>query len=287
MASYEESVTEELFSDYPIQRKHDVGVIGKPIHAALWTQHKSKLVGEYIRLFTFITKHGTYIDGFAAPQKRSDIEACSANVVLQNKPAWLKNFWLCDLDPEGCKILRELVDQDDKGRDIVILEGDFNKSVDVILGSGTIKEKTATFALLDQRGFECEWETVRKLAQHKSERKIEIFYFLATGWLDRSLAGFHSSDVPEAWWGRSDWADLKGMNGTLRANLLAKRFIDEFGYAHSVPFAIHKRQNGGRIMYHMIHASDHPEATKLMRRAYLAACGRGIITEADQFALSI
>jgi hypothetical protein len=52
-------------------------------------------------------------------------------------------------------------------RDIHIYHGDFNSKID---------EKEATFCLLDQRTFECDWQTVEKLARYKkSGNKIELF----------------------------------------------------------------------------------------------------------------
>ena len=43
---------------------------------------------------------------------------------------------------------------------------------------------------------------------------------------------------------------------------------DELGYKHVYAYPIYSRENGGRILYHMIHASDHDEAPKIMNRAY-------------------
>ena len=37
---------------------------------------------------------------------------------------------------------------------------------------------------------------------------------------------------------------------------------------YTVGLFIHWKKEGGRIMYRMIHASDHEEAPKLMERAY-------------------
>jgi three-Cys-motif partner protein len=148
----------------------------------LWTENKARLIGEYIKLFTYITKHGAYIDGFAAPQRRHRVDLCSAKMVLEAEPKRVRDFWLCDLDPGGLRILHEIANANKaKGRRIEIVGGDFNVTVDAILASGRIKEKTASFSLLDQRTFECSWNTVQKLARHKTTKKIEIFYFLATG----------------------------------------------------------------------------------------------------------
>ena len=64
------------------------------------------------------------------------------------------------------------------------------------------------------------------------------------------------------------------MGGIVRAKLLAKRFIDELGYVYAYPYSIHSRTRGGRTMYHMIHATDHPDAPPLMLRAYRKVSGR-------------
>jgi three-Cys-motif partner protein len=163
-----------------------------------------------------------------------------------------------------------------------VLPGDFNETVFKILEAGTIGEKTATFALLDQRTFECEWGTVVALSQHKRRTKIELFYFLATGWIDRSLGALRAERTMakvERWWGRADWSILRGMNGTLRAKMVAKRFEDELGYGKANVYPIHSERRGGRVMYHMIHATDHAEASPLMIRAYRKVSGR---TEVDQ-----
>ena len=49
---------------------------------------------------------------------------------------------------------------------------------------------------------------------------------------------------------------------------IISRFRDELGYVVATPWPIYERQHGGRIMYFMIHATDHPEALHLMSRAY-------------------
>lgn len=162
-------------------------------------------------------------------------------------------------------------------RKVEVLPGDFNDTVYEILKSKRIKEKTATFALLDQRTFECEWRTVVALSKHKTETKIELFYFFPTGWVDRSLGAIKAAPTIKKvrnWWGRDDWRNLQGLNGTIRAMMVAKRFEDEMGYKQAKVYAIHSEKRGGRIMYHMIHATDHPEATPLMVRAYRKVSGR-------------
>jgi three-Cys-motif partner protein len=159
-----------------------------------------------------------------------------------------------------------------RGRTIEIVPGDFNHTVHDVLANAKITENTASFCLLDQRTFECHWDTARALAAHKRMNKIELFYFLASGWLDRSLAGTtRNVELVEKWWGRPEWSKLKGMGAEPRAEALRSRFCDELGYAHAYAWPIYERGADGRLMYHMIHATDHPDAPKIMNRAYFNA----------------
>jgi hypothetical protein len=43
---------------------------------------------------------------------------------------------------------------------------------------------------------------------------------------------------------------------------------DELGYKHVCAWPIDSKEKGGKISYHMIHASDRDEAPKVMNRAY-------------------
>lgn len=263
------------------------------IRRALWTENKAKLVANYLGYFVYITKHGCYIDGFAGPRQAGVTGSWAAEQVLAREPKLLREFFLCDQDTEKVAALEEMKARQPevRGRDIRVLPGDFNITVDHILASGVVTERKATFCLLDQFTAECHWETVRKLASHKKEgTKIEVFYFLASGWIDRALAGFTKNiDIPEAWWGRGDWASLQGLHSQRRAEMVCDRFRRELGYAYANAWPILERGDSGRVMFHMIHATDHPEAPKLMVRAYRAAslepeAARQIEMNLDDFA---
>jgi len=250
--------------------------IDKPIRFSpaarpIWTENKSQLIERYLFYFVLITKHGTYIDGFAGPQYATKLDAWSAKRVLGSQPSYLREFWLCELAPKGVASLEQLIREQPKrkGRSITLVPGDFNRNVSTILERSKITEKTASFCLLDQRTFECEWSTVQTIASYKKTNKIEIFYFLASGWLNRSIAATSKNhDVVERWWGKSDWQSLRGMKAWDRLNLILGRFKSELGYKHVFAWPIYSRENGGRVLYHMIHATDHDEAPKIMHRAY-------------------
>ena len=193
----------------------------------------------------------------------------TARLILQLEPKWLRNFYLCELDKSQFELLEKLKHEqpDEKGRTIDIHRGDCNTWIPSILSK--IKEKEATFCLLDQRTFECQWKTVEAVAHHKkdSNNKIEIFYFLPNAWLGRAIAATRDKKIIRQWWGRSDWKNLEVMTSSTRRESFTERFR-ELGYRSVKPWPIYDKKEGRRIMYWMIHATDHLEAPTLMRRAY-------------------
>jgi three-Cys-motif partner protein len=243
----------------------------------VWTENKAQFIMRYLRYFVYITKHGTYIDGFAGPQAERETDSWAAKLVLESEPKRIRHFHLCDASPsqvtrlDALKSSQVLLDSSGKPvhREITIYSGDFNKRVDEILEAGTISEKEATFCLLDQRTFECEWSTVEKLARYKkSGMKIELFYFLANSWLNRALSAQKDMDRLARWWGRDDWPRLREMSRDTRRDAMVERMKSELGYKYVMPWQIFKRKSGGMVMYYMIHATDHPEAPVQMSRAY-------------------
>ncbi len=53
--------------------------------------------------------------------------------------------------------------------------------------------------------------------------------------------------------------------------LVCQRFRAELGYAFVAAYPIFDKDEGDRVMYYMIHASDHDEAPALMVRAHYKA----------------
>jgi three-Cys-motif partner protein len=240
----------------------------------IWTENKARLIERYLYYFVLITKHGTYVDGFAGPQQPDKPEMWAAKLALQNEPRWLRRFYLFEQDLRQYQHLCVLKAEqpEDPERVIEAYHGDFNALIEDFLLGRPIGEREATFCLLDQRTFECHWSSVELLATYKtSGMKIELFYFLPSGWLDRAVAAQKDEDVLAAWWGRDDYGELRHMKGLDRAKVFCDRFKKEFNYKFADPWPIYERKTGGRVMYHMIHATDHPEAPHLMHRAYHTA----------------
>ena len=240
----------------------------------IWTENKAKLIERYLFYFVMITKHGTYIDGFAGPQEREKPHMWAAKLVLESEPRWLRNFYFFDKGQEQIEYLEKLRDAQprDTKRKIEVIGGDFNVQVARVLDAKSVKKSEACFCLLDQRTFECWWETLVRLARYKSsEHKIELFYFLPNHWFNRALTALGDKTPVRLWWGRDDWEKLYKLDASQRKDLIVRRFKDELGYHSVKPWPIYEKKEGGTVMYYMIHSTDHPIAPGLMARAYKRA----------------
>lgn len=253
-------------------------VFKRPSHP-IWTENKAKLIERYLYYFVLITRHGTYIDGFAGPQRPDKTEMWAAKLVLESEPRWFRHYHLYDIKRKQVDLLRQLHDSQagttllgkNLHREVCITLGDFNVLVNDLLRGKTIRDKEATFCLLDQQTFECKWKTVKSLSEYKRAHKIELFYFLAHGWIRRAISAVRNEQMLVDWWGRDDWPKLREMPAEGIREAFCARFKDELGYKSVTPWPIFERENGKAIMYYMIHATDHPEAPHLMSRAYSKA----------------
>lgn len=239
----------------------------------IWTENKAQLIQKYLFYFVWVTRHGTYIDLFAGPQKIGKPGLWAAELVITSQPPRLRNFFLFEEDAEKLEMLealkaRALSEPSRSQRKIVIYRGDCNRSITRMLRDHSIRDTEATFCLLDQRTFECDWKTVVQVATHKrGGYKIELFYFLANAWIDRAESR-RNDDRIQQWWGRDDWREFFRLPNVERPLVLMERLRSEFGYRYVYPFPIYARHDGGRTMYWMLHATDHPAAPRLMHQAY-------------------
>jgi three-Cys-motif partner protein len=269
----------DLFDLTPFTHERGVRKYAQ-LQGHLWTEHKAKLIQRYLRLFVFITHNGTYLDAFAGPQSKGGrYKNWAVKLVLESRPAWFKRFHLFELTDASYDALLKLktAQPEIKGRMITVHKGDSNVTLPAFLAANPIKDSQATFCLLDQRTMECNWDTVKALATHKrGGNKIELFYFLAQGWIDRTFAAIKNDKDGKLcrWWGRQDWQAVVRAKGMARAQLFVERFKEELGYQYAFAFPIYERGGTGRAMFYMIHATDHNDATDLMIRAYNKGGGR-------------
>jgi three-Cys-motif partner protein len=251
----------------------------KNLKRPIWTENKAKFIQRYLYYFVQVTKHGTYIDAFAGPQRTTKLDAWAAKLVLEGQPRtfYLRHYYLIELDKKKIPLLEELQHEhappNRKRRvKIHIRQGDCNVIIPDLLASRPISDTEATFCLLDQRTFECHWATLQSLATYKtSGNKIELFYFLPNSWLPRAVSRMKNMERLHQWWGRDDYAAFLRTSQTKRLEQVCERFRTELRYAYVTPFPIFEQRHSRRIMYYMIHATDHAAAPKLMTYAYNTA----------------
>jgi three-Cys-motif partner protein len=255
----------------PSKRSEHIKQLAYPF----WTENKANLIARYLYYFVLVTKHGSYVDGFAGPQKPNKPEMWAAKLVIENdEPRWLRNFYLFEKKRSQYKYLYQLKESQPKElqEKIHVYHGDFNLLINNFLRERPIREKEATFCLLDQRTFECHWSTLEALASYKKVgMKFELFYFLSVRWFDRAVSAIKNNDLLTAWWGREDWTEFVKMDALSRADFFCKRVKNELKYNSVIAWPIYNRKDGGRKMYYMIHATDHAIASNLMHRAYYTA----------------
>ena len=272
--SFRVSTEYDLFGPVPPEAKPEK----KPatpveLSGRLWTGQKSRLIAEYLHRFLYVTKSGTYLDLFAGPQSETYDDDWSIKRVVERRDEGpnLGYFAACDNSPEQIKRLERLRDTyADRPFTFNIYHGDANVQVNRMLRDAPTG--LPSFCLIDQRTFECDWATVKTVAEYKADDKfkIEIFYFFAEAWLDRAWKSRKNHETLRRWWGRDDVLEFFALRNVYRSHELKRRFIGEFGYKYVQPWSIHKQGDQGRTMYFMIHASDHYRATRLMSEAYNA-----------------
>jgi three-Cys-motif partner protein len=226
-----------LGSDWPVPDTDGSRVILFNSIRPIWTEHKAKLIERYLYYFVMITHHGTYIDGFAGPQETDMPEMWAAKLVFESEPRWLQRFYLCELKPSSIAALEGLKSsqpprnkaKNEPKRSVSIVAGDFNKTVAEVLAGDNVPSKQATFCLLDQRTFECDWATVKRLAAHKSPHKIELFYFLPAHWFGRAFHETKDKTEIQRWRGRDDWSTLGDSTDRDRADLRCTRCLKQLG----------------------------------------------------------
>lgn len=281
-----------LFGDFDLGRKPtsvSTNIVGAQLPQSwvrpppIQSEDKSKLIADYLANFQRVTHGGLYIDGFAGPQKLSHTSAWTARRVLEITPPRLRRFWLCEMDTAGLGHLQQLKRKHhmtySSSRRVHVMEGDFNKTIHMILKSPAMTQKTAIFALLDQRTTECHWSSVQAIAARRGRFKIEIMYFLGVSWLHRSLK---TSSTPQRlaeinnWWGGADWPEYLELSQLHFGQMFADRFTQELGYRFVIMYPVYQDRAGSRVSFFLIHASDHPEAPKLMGRSYVRVIGKDL-----------
>ncbi len=117
----------------------------------VWTKNKAQFIAEYLKRFTYVTKHGTYLDAFAGPQTEAETEYdnWAARLVLKNEPKRLRRFHLFEKEKSQIQLLKKLAEKHHepgelkKHRKVCVHSGDVNTKLPAFLQKNPIAEKEA------------------------------------------------------------------------------------------------------------------------------------------------
>lgn len=189
-------------------------------------------------------------------------------------PSFTHLYWV-DADP-GCTASLQMHREEHSDRNIRIYEGDANAGIDDVLLD--LPKIYPTFAFLDPRGTELHWQTVSKLARHKtgSRTKIELFILFP---FNQGIARLMPHDpqrmVNEEALDRFmpdplRWREVYKRRAAMTAAEFRRTMLEEYvnglqslGYKYVPPprlVSTPKRQP----LYFLVFASDHPAGENIM-----------------------
>lgn len=254
-----------------------------------WTEQKLAMLADYLPAFTTASKRAPtklYLDLFAGDARNfsrttgEEIDG-SPRVALLAEPPFTKVV-LFELPSLAARLEADLRTEF-PGRDLTVVPGDCNDTIDMTLAGLAPLRWSPTFALVDQYAAEIRWPTLDTLAQFRAgPRKTELWLLFAPSMLPRGLAS-EDSVAAERFQQRVDAMfgthDLRSLHERCKAgeisaadlradlvNLMRWRLETELGYAVTHTFEM--KNTRGVPLYEMIFATDDKTGNKIMRSIY-------------------
>lgn len=246
---------------------------------------KLNALGRYLPAFTSASKQAAetlYLDLFSGSIENTHRETGEAirgsvELALSTSPEFSR-LVLCELDPRKAASLREYVQTHHPGRNVVVLEGDCNKSIPAYLHTLAVDDprsrRAAVFAFVDQYSADVTWEALQALAAFRhGAKKTELWLYFGDSFIRRGLStGEDYFRRVDAMFGDQRWREIHEgrAQGMLDAeeekkelvNLMRWRLQHSLGYRRTIPLRV--TRSTGHDLYTMIFATDHPVGEKIM-----------------------
>lgn len=275
-----------------------------------WTELKLDILEQYLDRFTTASQRmdsRVFLDAFAGQglgrnRRTGKLFEGSARVALSVSDPPMTHLRFFELDPSNADRLRQDLDSEFPGRDIIVHQGDCNDKIREALRELIPVNWAPTFAFLDPDGIQLRWSTLRELAAHKqrSRNKVEMWLLFSTMGLVRRLAldeeklRPHDEKAATDAFGDESWRPIYDLRRTNQLNgqqaraeyinLYRWKLEHELGYTHT--FALEIRNDRGVPIYAMVFATDNEAGKKIMRHLYekaaLAAPRRRELVKAEQ-----
>ena len=189
-----------------------------------------------------------------------------------------------ELQEDKLKALRQRAEAREINAALRTHVGDANTIAPDLISN--IRARTPVFVLQDPEGMELEWanvEAVASASRGKRKRKPEQLINFSDGvlrlfWTKQPLTAV-LEDRLDSYFGTDAWREIvrdRSAGGlksweTIRAavDLYKKRLRDDLGYSHVLDREIRRDQvTRGPLAYHLVFASDHDAAHRIMRDAF-------------------
>ncbi|QXJ22530.1 three-Cys-motif partner protein TcmP [Actinomadura graeca] len=255
-----------------------------------WTEQKLDILSDYLAGFSKASiraKQTVYLDLFAGQAEnvsrepsRHTIQGSPKRALAVDPPLSVLRFFEL---PNNAQKLENSLRAAYPQRDLKVIPGDCNETIDDVLTELTPLNWAPTFAFLDQQSTEVEWPTLVKLARHKRQDKpkTELWLLCASGLIPRGLRIRGNLDPgvvsrTNEMFGTDEWFDAleATQNGILSGpqfeheltNLMRWRMERVLGYRKTRAFRV--MNTNGRDIFEMIFATDHDAGDKIMKWSY-------------------
>ncbi len=169
-----------------------------------------------------------------------------------------------------------------------VVRGDCNATIDDTLAELAAFRWAPAFAFVDQQAAEVHWETIRKVADFRRNRrklKTEIWILMSPAMIVRGVRGTNAAKFIEQvtrMYGNEDWKRIQAARWRddisasdyrdEMVNLMRIRLQDDLGYQYTQRIPMHLPN--AVAVYDMVFATDHWAGDNIMRYLYAQAAQR-------------
>lgn len=263
-----------------------------------WTRNKLEILSGYLPAFTKAVSGKSseciYLDLMAGQPKNVErytgAEFDGSPVVAMNAQPPFTRLRFGELNPARARALDQHLREKFPGDTrYEVVEGDCNATIDGILAGLADVAWAPAFAFVDQQAAEVHWETIRKLAAFRQDRrhgrKAEIWILMSPTMILKGVRGTNNEAFQERvdrLYGGGEWRQIQRAFDQRKiiasdyrrqmVNLMRWKLQHELGYAitHRIPMQMHNKLE----IYDMVFATDHDVGDRIMRHLYNQAALR-------------
>lgn len=253
------------------------------------SMEKLAYINKYVDAYLNATKkwpNKIYVDAFAGTGKcclcsedcKSEGNKCNcgkgkevdgSSLIAMKSSKHFNKYVLVELDKKNCEELNENISKEievERKQRAIVYEGDTNKILPDLVNK--LPNNAICLIVLDPEGPELHWETVASLSRIRADLFILYPYDMALCRLvpdyKEKLNKFYGS---EKWLGIYNAALIKAG----RRKLLLDHYtsnLKSIGFVNVTNKLIRANYRTGKPLYHLVLASKHPLATKIMDDIY-------------------